>query len=127
MLSANATALNGEYNMINNLAVNTTSSNKHEHKIVDHIYNYMNSDTQSYISATICAIGMLMNVLVLLVLTRKHMRTPTNLLLGSISVADLVTIVLYTPMHLVVAVNPLVDKTEEFAYYKLVGIPIIYL
>ena len=74
----------------------------------------------SYISAAICLIGLVMNVVTMVVLIQKNMRTPTNLLLGSISVADMITILVYTPKLIVSTAFPLLSKSMEFAYYKLV-------
>ena len=100
------------------------SEDEHNHHLVDKIEEYLYSDGHGYFSLATCALGIGMNVLTLLVLTKKSMRTPTNLLLGSISVADLITIAMYIPKMFVLTVTPQFDKTKEFVHYKLVSLAI---
>ena len=92
----------------------------HNHTGLVKFSQYLLSNEHSYISVAICLIGLMMNVVTMVVLIQKNMRTPTNLLLGSISVADMITILVYTPKLIVSTAFPLLSKSMEFAYYHLV-------
>lgn len=98
-----------------------TTMVQHEHTGLVNFSQYLLSNEHSYISVTICLIGLVMNVVTMIVLIQKNMRSPTNLLLGSISVADMITILVYTPKLIVSTAFPLRSKSMEFAYYKLVS------
>lgn len=92
----------------------------HIHEGLVKLSDYLISDTHSYLSVTICMMGFIMNVITMVVLMQKSMRTPTNLLLASISVADMITILMYAPKLIVGTEFPLISKSKAFAYYKLV-------
>ncbi|ESO98420.1 hypothetical protein LOTGIDRAFT_114444 [Lottia gigantea] len=53
-----------------------------------------------YISAVICAFGIMANIANIIVLTRKNMISPTNLILLWLAVADLFTMLSYFPFSL---------------------------
>lgn len=55
------------------------------------------SNWHGYISLTICAIGIPLNVINIIVLTRKKMQTPINCILTWLAVADMATMVSYVP------------------------------
>nr|XP_011441138.2 sex peptide receptor isoform X2 [Crassostrea gigas] len=54
-----------------------------------------------YISIFVCIFGIVTNVFNITVLTRKHMRTPVNLILTWLAVSDIITMLSYLPfaMH----------------------------
>ncbi|XP_067942997.1 G-protein coupled receptor dmsr-1-like [Watersipora subatra] len=104
-----------------------TEKEEHSHDVVKAIAKYTNSNEHAYISLAICFIGILTNGLNLLVLTRKRMKTPTNLLLSSISTTDLLTIVMYLLKLAVVTADPMLDRTRMFNYYKLVFVHVTLL
>lgn len=95
---------------------------EHNHLHLDKFKNYLDSSAHGYLTLGVCLVGLLMNVILMMVLTRKQMRSPTNLLLGSISVADTLTILVYTPKIVVTTLHDDAGTTLEFAYYKLVCI-----
>ncbi|GAB1603810.1 sex peptide receptor-like [Argonauta hians] len=50
-----------------------------------------------YLSLVVCFFGIVTNIINITVLTRKHMRTPVNLILTSLAVADILTMASYLP------------------------------
>ena len=50
-----------------------------------------------YITLTICAIGIPLNILNIIVLTRKNMQTPINCILTCLAVSDIATMISYVP------------------------------
>lgn len=55
------------------------------------------SNWHGYISLAICTIGIPLNIINIIVLTRKPMRTPINCILTSLAVSDMATMVSYVP------------------------------
>ena len=53
-----------------------------------------------YVSVLVCLLGILANIANIVVLNKKHMQTSTNILLMWLAVADLCTMVEYTPFAL---------------------------
>jgi hypothetical protein len=50
-----------------------------------------------YLATGVCVFGVIVNVLNVIVLTRKKMLSPTNVLLTALAVADAITMLLYLP------------------------------
>ena len=73
-----------------------------------------------YLAVTICILGTIFNMMNILVLTHKDMRTnPINLLLTGIAVADMMVMVEYIPfaVHLYLlqgASRPMEEKVSEY-------------
>ena len=65
-----------------------------------------------YVSILVCVLGILANIANIVVLNKKHMETSTNILLMWLAVADLCTMVEYTPFALRFYIFR--DKTLEF-------------
>jgi hypothetical protein len=57
-----------------------------------------------YTSLVICLFGSLMNVLNLVVLTRRGMINPTNLILSALALADLLNMIEYIPFALFIKI-----------------------
>ena len=55
------------------------------------------SSVHGYISLTICAIGIPLNIINVIVLTRRKMHTPINFILTCIAISDMATMVSYVP------------------------------
>jgi hypothetical protein len=55
------------------------------------------SSLHGYISLAICAVGIPLNIINIVVLTRKNMQTPINCLLTWLAVADMATMISYVP------------------------------
>ncbi|XP_070192217.1 G-protein coupled receptor dmsr-1-like [Littorina saxatilis] len=51
-----------------------------------------------YFSVTVCVFGIVSNVLNIIVLTRKHMKSPTNFILTALAIADMLTMSTYPIM-----------------------------
>ncbi|KAK7105544.1 G-protein coupled receptor dmsr-1-like [Littorina saxatilis] len=51
-----------------------------------------------YLSVTVCIFGIVSNVLSIIVLTRKHMRSPTNFILTALAIADILVMSTYPIM-----------------------------
>ncbi|XP_048764510.1 G-protein coupled receptor dmsr-1-like isoform X2 [Ostrea edulis] len=67
-----------------------------------------------YISICVCIFGIVTNVFNITVLTRKHMRTPVNLILTWLAVSDIITMMSYLPfaMHFY-CIYPAASKSME--------------
>jgi len=50
-----------------------------------------------YISVVVCAIGVVCSLLVIAVLTRQHMLTPSNYMLTALAICNLTTMLSYIP------------------------------
>jgi ABC-type Fe3+-siderophore transport system permease subunit len=50
-----------------------------------------------YIMPAILAVTFIANILIIMVLSKKHMRSPTNLVLMSMAISDLLTVVFPAP------------------------------
>jgi len=61
-----------------------------------------------YIALMVCVSGAIANILIMVVLTRKEMRTPVNLMLLALAIADLLIMLEYIPfaLHMYVVDNP---------------------
>jgi len=53
-----------------------------------------------YISVVVCVIGIICSLLVIAVLTRRHMLTSSNYMLTALAVCDLITMLSYVPYAL---------------------------
>ena len=75
--------------------------------MLSNICNYQNSHhyrklavlfpTFSRMSSEQLAVTFLSNILIIIVLSKKHMRSPTNLVLMSMAISDLLTVVFPAP------------------------------
>lgn len=72
------------------------------------------ADYHGYISICVCIFGIVTNVFNITVLTRKHMRTPVNLILTWLAVSDIITMLSYLPfaMHFY-CIYPAASKSTE--------------
>lgn len=61
-----------------------------------------------YIALVVCLFGVIANILIMVVLTRKEMRTPVNLMLFALAMADLLIMIEYIPfaLHMYLISNP---------------------
>lgn len=61
-----------------------------------------------YLAMSVCLFGVLANILIMVVLTRKEMRTPVNLMLFALAMADLLIMIEYIPfaLHMYLIQNP---------------------
>lgn len=50
-----------------------------------------------YVMPVILAVTFLSNILIIIVLSKKHMKTPTNLVLMAMAISDLLTIIFPAP------------------------------
>ena len=50
-----------------------------------------------YVMPVILAVTFLSNILIIIVLSKKHMRSPTNLVLMSMAISDLLTVIFPAP------------------------------
>jgi hypothetical protein len=55
--------------------------------------NYMKY--HGYISSVICLFGVISNIVNIIVLTRRHMVTPTNCILTALAITDMMTMSIY--------------------------------
>lgn len=60
-------------------------------------FSVVYSGWHGYVSLVICAIGIPLNVINIIVLTRKSLRTPINCILTSLAVSDMATMLSYVP------------------------------
>ena len=65
--------------------------------LVLHNFSAMYGNWHGYITLTICAIGIPLNLVNVTVLTRKNMQTPINCILTWLAVSDIATMVSYIP------------------------------
>lgn len=96
-----------------------TTNADEDHPLM-HFSAYLDSQAHKYVTAAICVIGMILNVALMVVLTREAMICPANILMAAISLADNITIALYLILLVVTASSHALAVTYEFAYYKLV-------
>lgn len=85
------------------------------------------SDIHGYISLLVCAFGILANVINVLILTRKNMRTSTNCLLTGLAISDMLTMIFYAPhvyhFHLQYGTKDSVERnTKDWMSFKLLTI-----
>lgn len=78
-----------------------------------------------YISATICLFGVMSNIVNIIVLTRRHMVTPTNCILTALAITDMVTMSIYFvyAVYFYIITQPL-DKyqhTKGWMYFVVVN------
>lgn len=61
-----------------------------------------------YLAMVVCLFGVIANILIMVVLTRKEMRTPVNLMLFALAMADLLIMMEYIPfaLHMYLIQNP---------------------
>ncbi|CAL8100911.1 unnamed protein product [Orchesella dallaii] len=61
-----------------------------------------------YLALFVCVFGVIANILIMVVLTRKEMRTPVNLMLFALAMADLLIMIEYIPfaLHMYLIQNP---------------------
>lgn len=59
------------------------------------LFSLQYSTYHGYISSSICVFGVVSNILNIIVLTRRHMISPTNLILTALALADVMTMSVY--------------------------------
>ncbi|XP_053378741.1 G-protein coupled receptor dmsr-1-like [Mercenaria mercenaria] len=74
----------------------TTSSPSSEINLLD-AFSMRYSQWHGYISLTICALGIPLNIINIIVLTRRKMRTPINFILTCLAISDMATMISYVP------------------------------
>lgn len=74
----------------------TTPFTPYRSEMLEYV-SIMYSSWHGYISLVICAIGIPLNIINIIVLTRKAMQTPINCILTWLAVADIATMVSYVP------------------------------
>ena len=75
------------------------------------------SQYHGYIALVVCIFGVFANILITAVLTRKEMRTPVNLMLVALAIADLAVMLEYIPFALHMYVLPVYEDLEKrFSY-----------
>lgn len=81
----------------------------------DSIYAFANSykKLHGYLALLVCVFGAIANVLIMVVLTRKEMRTPVNLMLFALAIADLLIMLEYIPFALHMYI---IDHGPELKY-----------
>ena len=94
----------------------TNQLNSHSH-CMDSMDNVGQSYrmVHGYISLLVCIAGIFMNILIIMVLTRKEMRTPINRMLTGLAIADIVVMLEYIPFTLHMYVFDL-PKEEQYSY-----------
>ena len=75
------------------LATDDTTPVKETGVMDDFSKNY--GEVHGYIANVVCIFGVLSNILNIIVLTRKHMITPTNCILTALAIADFLTMLTY--------------------------------
>lgn len=65
-----------------------------------------------YLALVVCLFGVIANILIMVVLTRKEMRTPVNLMLFALAMADLLIMIEYIPfaLHMYLIENPVEEQ-----------------
>lgn len=78
-----------------------------------------------YLAVAVCLFGIISNLLNIVVLTRKHMRSPTNFILTALAIADILTMSPYMVMatYFYIIYRPLCEEgdrhTKPWMYYIL--------
>ena len=75
------------------LSTDSLSTGNTDTSMVDFQKNY--GKVHGYISNIVCIFGVLSNILNVIVLTRRHMITPTNCILTALAIADFLTMLTY--------------------------------
>ncbi|XP_076085148.1 G-protein coupled receptor dmsr-1-like isoform X3 [Mytilus galloprovincialis] len=82
----------------------------------DHLFTFAKSyaSFHGYISICVCVFGIITNIFNIIVLTRRHMSTPVNIILSWLAVSDIITMMSYVPfsMHFY-CMYPDVNKTPD--------------
>lgn len=85
--------------------------------------NYMKY--HGYISSIICLFGVISNIVNIIVLTRRHMVTPTNCILTALAITDMVTMSIYFvyAVYFYIITQPLdrYQHTEGWMYFIIVN------
>lgn len=80
-------------------SLNSSGNNLSQQNPMNHneftIFSEQYSKYHGYICSSICIFGLVANILNIIVLTRKHMITPTNLILTALALADVMTMSVY--------------------------------
>jgi hypothetical protein len=69
-----------------------------------------------YTSLVLCLFGSLMNVLNLVVLTRREMVSPTNLILSALALADLLNMIEYIPFVLFMKILSHIEDRKGYGW-----------
>lgn len=73
-----------------------------------------------YAMPLILAVTFLSNILIIIVLSKKHMRSPTNLVLMSMAISDLLTVIFPAPWYFYIYtlgnVEPITNRETGYAY-----------
>ncbi|RUS82540.1 hypothetical protein EGW08_009712 [Elysia chlorotica] len=78
-----------------------------------------------YLAVAVCMFGIISNLLNIIVLTRKHMRSPTNFILTALAIADILTMSPYVVMatYFYIIYEPLCEEgdrhTKPWMYFIL--------
>lgn len=85
----------------------------------DQLYRFRNcySEVHGYLSLIVCTFGIIANILNIIVLTRKHMISPTNAILTGLAVADMFVMMSYMPFafHNYILINQ--PDHVKFSYH----------
>ncbi|VDD77986.1 unnamed protein product [Mesocestoides corti] len=88
-------------------------------------FNVQYKPIHAYLSLSICLFGIFTNTLNAVVLTHTHMRSPTNVLLMSIAIADSVTMIAYVAkdvyLHFLTSPDPAAEVHGRAGIYFLLS------
>lgn len=96
--------------------------NSEESGMMDLFRRY--AEVHGYVSGVVCIFGVISNILNIIVLTRKHMISPTNCILTALATADMLTMLTYLiyAIYFYIATEPLFTypHTKQWMYFILV-------
>lgn len=72
-----------------------------------------------YISVVVCFLGIICSLLVIAVLTRRHMLTSSNYMLTALAICDLITMLSYIPFAILFYCLYCLDLSQECPYAVL--------
>ena len=95
----------------------------HQETVMTNFFkNYGN--VHGYIANTVCIFGVISNVLNIIVLTRRHMITPTNCILTALAIADLLTMLTYlvyaTYFYIATEPKPEYSHSKGWMYFIMI-------
>lgn len=94
----------------------------HESGMTDFNKNY--GEVHGYIANVVCIFGVISNILNIIVLTRKHMITPTNSILTALAIADFLTMLTYlvyaTYFYIATEPKPEYNHSAGWMYFILI-------
>lgn len=120
-------------NMTSEVVLNTTSITTYEttYQYVDEGQETAMTDfyrsygeVHGYIANVVCVFGVISNILNIIVLTRKHMITPTNCILTALAIADFLTMLTYlvyaTYFYIATEPKPEYNHSAGWIYFILI-------